>query len=282
MTTATSPLSRAFAKLLAGGQLELPTMPGTAAEVLELCQQEGTDAARLSAVLHRDPTIASHVLRVANSAALVGQVGCASLQQAVSRLGMQRITEIAMAVSVRGSLFGNALCAQLLAELWRHSVVTAYFTKEIARLRRRNVEIAFLCGLLHDIGKAVLLHNLSAALGDEEPSADPQTLVDAVLEQHVAAGLQLAAAWRLPAQIAEAIGNHHEPAAAEHFQDLAATVALADLLGHLVAPGAFGAAPDAAELRLHPLLATLNLYPDQFEGLLQQRERALQLAEGMQ
>lgn len=256
-------------------------MPGTATEVLELCQQEGADAARLSAVLHRDPTIASHVLRVANSAAFAGQVGCASLQQAVARLGMQRITEIAMAVSVRGSLFGNPLCAQLLAELWRHSVVTAFYTKEIARLRRRNVEIAFLCGLLHDIGKAVLLHNLPAVLGGEATALDQQTLVEAVLEQHVAAGLQLAVAWRLPDQVAEAIGNHHEPAAAAHFQDLAATVALADLLGHEAAPGPFGAAPDLAELRRHPLLLTLNLYPDQLDGLLQQRERAVQLAEGM-
>ena len=67
---------------------------------------------------------------------------------------MQAITEIAVAVSVRSRLFANEACASLLQALWRHSVLTAFFTKAIARVRRRNVEIAFLCGLLHDLGKA--------------------------------------------------------------------------------------------------------------------------------
>ncbi|MEN8165476.1 MAG: HDOD domain-containing protein, partial [Acidobacteriota bacterium] len=92
---------------------------------------------------------------VANSAAYVGAVPCSSLQQAVSRLGLQMITEIAMAVSVRGRMFGNPRCAELLAALWKHSVLTAWFTKEIARAHGHNVEVAFLCGLLHDVGKAV-------------------------------------------------------------------------------------------------------------------------------
>ena len=69
----------------------------------------------------------------ANSAAYAGQIPCSSLQQAVSRLGMQLITEIAMAVSVRSRMFGNAVCADLLAMLWKHSVLTGFYTKEIAR-----------------------------------------------------------------------------------------------------------------------------------------------------
>src|SRR5690606_25449766 len=142
MSTATSELSRAFAQQIHDRELELPMLPSTAAEVMSLCQLESTDAAKLSAVIHRDQTIAVNVLRVANSAAFAGQVGCASLQQAVSRLGMQLTAEIAMAVSVRGRLFESDKCRKLLRELWRHSVLSGFFAKEIARLRRRNVEIA--------------------------------------------------------------------------------------------------------------------------------------------
>lgn len=87
MQTGTLDLSRVFARLLEERKVELPPMPGTAAQVMQLCQQEDTDAAKLSAVIHGDPTIASNVLRVANSAAYMGQVPCSSLQQAVSRLG---------------------------------------------------------------------------------------------------------------------------------------------------------------------------------------------------
>lgn len=281
MTTATTDLSRVFARQIADGKLSLPTMPGTAAEVMALSQQDSTDAAKLSAVIHKDQTIASSVLRVANSAAYAGQVPCASLQQAVSRLGLQLITEIATAVSVRGRVFGNPKCAELLAALWKHSVLTGFYTKEIARTRRRNVEVAFLCGLLHDLGKAVLLDNVDRVLGAQEFMVPTAELLAAVHEQHLAAGALLAKQWRLPEQIAEAIACHHDYGSAQHFQDMAMMVCLADLLSHHIAPGPFGAAPSAEALAAHPVLEGLNLYQDQLQALLNLRERALLVTEGM-
>ncbi|MFO1032278.1 MAG: HDOD domain-containing protein [Planctomycetota bacterium] len=281
METGTSDLSRVFAKQIADRKIELPPMPATASEVMSLCQQETTDAAKLSAVIHRDQTIASNVLRVANSAAYAGQVACSSLQQAVSRLGMQLITEIAMAVSVRGRMFANPTCAELLAVLWKHSVLTGFYTKEIARARRRNVEIAFLGGLLHDVGKSVLLNNVDKVIGKNELNLPLAYLLDAVNEQHVAAGALLAKEWKLPEQIAEAILCHHEPSKAKQFADMAMTVALADSLAHNVAPSQLRPAPSEDDLKKHPVLVGLNLYPDQLQALLGMKDRALLVTEGM-
>lgn len=281
MTTATNDLSRVFARQIATGKMELPPLPATASEVLSLCQQESTDAAKLSAVIHRDQTLASNVLRVANSAAHAGQVPCSALQQAVSRLGMQLVTEIAMAVAVRGRMFVNPDCAELLGSLWRHSVLAGFFTKEIARLRRRNVEIAFLCGLLHDVGKAALLNGVDRVLGRERMTAPVEELLAAVREQHVPAGALLAAQWKLPDQVAEAIAWHHEPALAPRFPDMARMVRLADRVAHFVAPGGLEAPPTEAELRADESLVSLNVYPDQLDALLAMKERALQVTEGM-
>lgn len=281
METGTSDLSRVFARQIADRKIELPPMPATASEVMSLCQQETTDAAKLSAVIHRDQTIASNVLRVANSAAYAGQVACSSLQQAVSRLGMQLITEIAMAVSVRGRMFANKTCAELLAVLWKHSVLTGFYTKEIARLRRRNVEIAFLGGLLHDVGKSVLLNNVDKVIGKNELTLPVAYLLDAVNDQHVAAGVLLAKEWKLPDQIAEAILGHHDITAAKHFADMAMTVALADALAHFVAPSQLATPPTEEQLRQHPVLVGLNLYADQLDALLKMRDRALLVTEGM-
>lgn len=281
MTSATTDLSRLFGGLIATHRLELPPMPATATEVMALCQQETTDAAKLSAVVHRDQTIASNVLRVANSVAYAGQVPCTSLQQACSRLGMQLISEIATAVAVRGRMFANPACAQLLTALWRHSVLTGFFSKEIARARRRNVDVAFLCGLLHDIGKAVLLDNVDRATSGGDLTFAPAELLAALHEQHVAAGTVLAERWKLPEQIAEAMRCHHEPLLATRFQDLASTVAFADVLAHHVAPNVFAEPPTEEQLRLHPTLAGLNLYPDQVAELLGLRSKALAVAEGM-
>ncbi|MBX3464735.1 MAG: HDOD domain-containing protein [Planctomycetes bacterium] len=279
MTSATSDLSRQLGAAIAQQQLELPAMPATAAQVMSLCQIETTDAARLSAVAHRDPAIAAQVLRVANSAALGGHVPCTSLQQACSRLGMRSVGEIAMAVALRGRLFHGPRAGALLAPLWRHSVLTAFFAKEIARVRRRSVDIAFLGGLLHDVGKAVLLAHVDRAEAQGRAPVDEGELVAGLHEHHVAAGGAVAAAWQLPEQIAEAMLCHHEPSAATRFQDLAATVAFADALAHHAAPSVLAEAPSAAALRGHALLLSLNLYPDQVEQLLALQERALAVAE---
>ncbi|MFT4840345.1 MAG: putative nucleotidyltransferase with HDIG domain [Planctomycetota bacterium] len=280
METGISELSRLFTRLLDEREVELPPMPATAAQVMQLCQQEDTDAAKLSSVIHGDQVIVSNVLRVANSAAYMGQVPCSSLQQAVSRLGMQSITEIALAVSVRSRLFANEACADMLKSLWQHSVLTGFFTKEIARMRRRNVEIAFLCGLLHDVGKALLLNNVDKAGGDSSmPVAD---LYHAVHEHHVAAGVLLAEQWKLPDQVKESIACHHNLEQAQSFADMSMTVCLADQLSHLCAPSALAQPVTEHELRAHEVLVGLNLYGDQVNELLSMKERALEVTEGMQ
>ena len=279
MTSATTDLSRLFAAAIAGRKLEVPPMPATAAEVMALCQADTTDAAKLSAVIHRDPTIASNVLRVANSVAYAGQVPCASLQQACSRLGLQVITDIATAVAVRARLFADAKRKDLLAALWKHSVLTGFFSKEIARARRRNVEIAFLCGLLHDVGKAVLLNSVELAGGGVEHARDE--LLAAVDEHHVAAGALLAREWRLAEQLVETIECHHDHGAAKRWQDLAMTVGYADLLAHHVAPSVLASPTSEAALRAHPVLAGLNLYSDQVTQLLGMKGQALQVVEGL-
>jgi putative nucleotidyltransferase with HDIG domain len=281
METATTDLSRVFARVLGDRTIELPPMPAAAAEVLSLCQHEATDAAKLSAVIHRDQAIASNVLRVANSAAYAAQVPCSSLQQAVGRLGLQLVSEIAMAVALRGRVFASPTCADLLAALWRHSVLTGFFTKEIARLRRRNVEIAFLCGLLHDVGKALLLGGVDTLLGRKDVALPVGYLLHAVEEQHVAAGMLLAREWRLPQQIAEAIAFHHDPVTAPRFAEVAMGVALADQLAHHCAPSRLAPPPTEAELRQHPMLVGLNVYPDQLDALLRLKDRALLVTEGM-
>jgi putative nucleotidyltransferase with HDIG domain len=277
--TTRSELATLFGKQIAARQLELPMMPGVAAEVLSLVQLESTDAAKLSAVVHRDQTLASNVLRVANSAAYVGQVPVASLQQAVSRLGMQMITDIAMAVSVKSRVFQNPAYADLLAGLWRHSVLTGYFTKEIARSRRRNVEIAFIAGLLHDIGKAVLLSNLDRI--GKGANVPIELLSEALHEQHAAAGALLASEWRMPEQLHEAIVFHHQYEQATKFGDLAMMVCLADLLAHLLSPNLLGSLPMDSVVRSHPVLAALNIYPDQLDALLLHADKAIQVAESM-
>ena len=275
--TVPEPLAASITARLSDGRLELPMLPQVAGEVMALCNSEAADAAGLSQLLHRDQALATSVLRVANSPAYMAAVPIASLQQAVSRLGMRQVSEIAVTVSVRANLFQVGADRELIQALWRHSVAAGFYAREIARTRRRSVETAFLCGLLHDVGKPVLLANLQS-LREEGPWDRPT--VDAVLDRfHTQAGKVLADGWKLPPQISEAILYHHDFSAAVENGESAMMACLADLLAHLAIPGTVSV--DAEQLQDHPVVEALNLYPDQLEQLVGKADELTEMVEAV-
>lgn len=108
LTAPTSPKHQIAAELgegLNSSSLELPVMPRVANKVLALTHDPNAEVSDLSELIHSDQSIASHVLRIANSAAYGGGDQIVSLQQAVARLGMNLLGEIAIAVSVQNDLF---------------------------------------------------------------------------------------------------------------------------------------------------------------------------------
>jgi len=257
-------------------QLELPMLPDVAAQVMDLCQQEDTDAAKLSEVLHRDQSLASHVLRVANSPVYAPKVPIASLQQAVGRLGLRQVADLALSISLRGMVFRQSEHAELLQAAWQHAVAAGFFAKEIARVRRRNVDCAFLCGLLHDVGKALLIANLEkiCTCSTRGITDDLPKFLD---DYHGPAGRALAGAWGLPPAICAAIAQHHDWQAADEHKDVIAMTWLADQLAALFVPGE--PQPLEEELRASEIMDVLDLYADDFDGLLARAPEVLALVE---
>lgn len=76
---------------IVNGDLTLPVLSTVVAEVVQLTQSSDSNAAQLSALIHRDQTLAGHVLRLANSPLYLPSIPIVSLQQAISRLGYRVI-----------------------------------------------------------------------------------------------------------------------------------------------------------------------------------------------
>ena len=191
-----------------------------------------------------------------------------SLPQAVSRLGMAKVREIALAISMRTRVFDVKGYARELAVLFRHALATALFAEEIARMRRRNVEEAFLTGLLHDVGKPIVLQAILDAKGPaaKEVQIRPAAVWALVRELHPVAGRALAATWKLPLALGETIAGHHDLTSASPGVHV---VRLADDLAHF----ALGDAPMEREtLDAHPFAAALNFYPEDVDRLVAHRE----------
>ncbi len=212
------------------GHIALPLLPSVAAEVLATVDSGDCDARSLAALIQRDPSLSAHVLRVANSPRYAPEQSIVSVMQAVSRLGLRTLREIVISVAVHGAVFDVPGQGEFLSRIWRHSVATGRLAGEIARHRRKNVEAAFLCGLLHDIGKPIVLHELvrmSRAAGGRVAASQVEEACEAL---HCEVGVALVQQWSLPPFVGDAVSSHHSPADAEEHSDLVLTVALADAL----------------------------------------------------
>lgn len=268
-------LSDSIIARLRDGELDLPLLPQVATEILGLARAPDVDAARLADVLQRDQSLAGHVLRLANSASYAARVPIVSLPQAISRLGLVALRDMVVAVAVRGKVFAVNGCADIVEPMWRHALATAYWAKEIARARRSNVEAAFLCGLLHDVGSPVVLQAILDVQRQRSVLYTRPVLDRAILHFHGIVGGALVAGWNMPPVVAEAIFYHHDYAGLEHPNEAVMLTHLADRLATWMGAGDLGThAPETeASIAAAPVLDGLNIYPDELTQLFGQRQR---------
>ena len=281
INTATTPieqLERSLLQKLEQGELELPLLPQVASQVMALTSDPAADAAKLSSLIHQDQVLAAHVLRIANSPAYMPRSPVVSLQHAVAMLGINLLSEIAFTASLKAGAFQVPGHEDEVKQLWRHSLASGAFAKEVARARRVNVESAFLCGLLHAIGKPVVLRTAAAIAQKQNIPTDKPTLRMLMNGYHSRVGCLIADKWSLPKQVAEAIQYYSDYDHAVSFRQECLLTCVADRLAtHLLTPDDI---PEDS-LRDHPVFAELNLYPNDIDQLVSCREKVLAVVNAM-
>ena len=274
-----SDLRQALAERIDRGALELPVLNQAATRVATLCNECDAEPRELADTLSRDPSLAGHVLRVSNSSTYAPVQPIVSLQQAISRLGMATLGQIAFAVAVGERVFEVPGHESWARELWRHSALCAGWSREISRVRRRNGETTFLCGLMHDVGLPILVQAAADMLRKSGSSAPRELLEPIVLDLHGAAGARLAEAWKMPEAVRETMLAHHDLARKLKYAEEVRTVALADLLSHWSVDHHDEGIPEGVErLRGLELLEQLGIYDDELECVLERRESVIDFA----
>jgi putative nucleotidyltransferase with HDIG domain len=249
---------------LAEGNLELPLLPGVAMEITSAAAKDDVDARTIADMLKRDAALSAHVLRIVNSPLYSPRAQIVSLQQAVARVGASKIREIALVIACRTGVFKAKGYEQEIDEVFKHSIGTALFAQEIARNTRNNVEDAFLCGLLHDVGRPVLMQAVVTLLREARVTADRESVLALVAELHESAGSALAKSWTLPDTVITALGHHHTTDLAQASVPVR-IVALADHFAHLAFAGTELTADTVSS---HPSLTALEIYPDVLEKIV--------------
>lgn len=196
---------------------DLPSLPAVVMELLNSIDQEEVDIAVLAKKVSHDQALTAKTLRLANSSLFGLQVKVTTIQQAITFLGFQSTRNLITAAAVTGC-FADKLCPGFdHRSFWRHSIATAACAKVLARHVRFNQDYAFTAGLLHDIGRLVLVSSfpeLYAQVIAYQKEQDTYALEAerAVIGiDHVEAGLALAEHWNFSDTMRLAIAGHHEP-----------------------------------------------------------------------
>jgi HD-like signal output (HDOD) protein len=272
-------LERILNDAIADGSLEIPPPPRIASEVMRLTRGDAvageasdTSAAELAQLIQRDVALAGQVMRVANSALYARRTPVVTLPQAIAWLGIREIRNIAFAAAVQGQVYTSSYFRQEMADLWRESVVTALFAQEIARLKRRNVESAYLCGLLHRAGMAVILNRVGAAVLKHRVAPEPSQVLQLASRHEARVGTFLGIAWSLPPAVSAAISHWRDPPAAELSRAEVMEVALArQISDELRTPGLGGELPDTMLGPVSQWMDELSIYPDELFTIMAQR-----------
>jgi putative nucleotidyltransferase with HDIG domain len=204
-----------------------PMLPAVALEIHELSCRSDIDTDKLIGVLERDPMLAGHVLKVANSPIFRGRDAETSLRSAVLRLGLKNLGEIVFELALHMRVFRSVEYSGIMEQLRRHSTATANLCRLLATRAGQDPENAFLCGLLHDIGIAAILIVLGER-AKSEAVLDSHVLDEVVRQTHEDVSGMLVRLWKLPEEVAEVVSHHHAASALATAPSLSAVVALAD------------------------------------------------------
>lgn len=271
-TTSVERLEQSLIQKIETGEIELPLLPRAAGQVMALASDPAADAAKLSALIHQDQALAAHVLRIANSPAYMPRTPVVSLQHAVAMLGITLLSEIAFTASLKSGVFKAPGHEDDVKRLWRHSLASGAFAKEVARMRRVNVESAYLCGLLHEIGKPVVLQTATTLAEAQRLTLEKAILYGWIDGYHSRVGTLIAEKWGLPKQVATAIQYYDDYDHAESFRQECLLTCTSDrLASHVLAPEDL---PEES-LRTQPAFAELNLYPNDIDQLLTTKDQVL-------
>jgi putative nucleotidyltransferase with HDIG domain len=217
-------------------EVELPPLPGVAMRVAALTQNLDASTRKIADAIGCDPALAARVLRAANSPLFCFQRDITALPTAVSALGNENLYSLVF-MSAAAEAFTKSARTQFEHDLWQHSVAVGVAAREVMlMLRLRGLEEGFLCGLLHDIGKLMLLRHDPLVYQELLHSCDEPELLRSEGSiygyTHAQVGALAAKRWNLPDEVSHTIFYHHDPGLAVNGILMARVVDFADSIAY--------------------------------------------------
>ncbi|HOW65883.1 MAG TPA: HDOD domain-containing protein [Candidatus Paceibacterota bacterium] len=256
----------------------LPSLPVLYQELSRAVEDPNASIEAIGRIISRDLGLASRLLKLANSAFYGLPLPADTIEEAMQRLGLRQIRELALATTVI-RLFDRVPSDLVSVEsFWEHSVACGTACALLAReLHDPTPERVFVGGLLHDVGRLIMYLKApqqSAEIGHRcrlTGQLDHEAEREILGFDHADLGRELLLRWRLPSSLADMVGKHHQPGPSGECGSDEAIVHVGDFLTHALGFGCSG------ELFVSPLSAACwercRLSDDRIESLLDELDR---------
>ncbi len=199
-------------QIIGSDDFNLPVFNDIAVKVRQLVNSADFSAKDIERVIRSDQSLASEVLRVANSPFYGGLSKVATVRDAAVRLGGKQLSEVVMVAAERNRYTaGDKEIQGMMVKLWMHAVGVALASQWLARKLgyTEKVDEALLGGLIHDIGKLGALKVIDHLKLKEGLHFQSQFIREVVDSVHAAQGYKLALRWGLPENYCVIVRDHH-------------------------------------------------------------------------
>ncbi len=220
-------------------QINLPSPPAIAAQILNTVQNEDSSLADLKKIISADPALTGKMLHIANSAFYSLPNKVTNITRAMSILGTNVIKNIALSFVIAKDLQGQQTACFDLELFWRRSVTTAVAAELVKKLTTIADDDIFVTALLQNLGILILAlskgEEYCTLLNTCRMGDDSALLLQLEQEKyqfnHQQLSYTLIRSWGLPESISEPMYYHREPEKApEEIRQVARVLSTANLL----------------------------------------------------
>jgi putative nucleotidyltransferase with HDIG domain len=197
---------------------KLPSLPVIYQELVNAVESPNSSVEIISGIIQRDQSLASRLLKLANSAFYAVPFEIGTIEEAVQIIGLREIKDLSLATCVIRAFEKMPEDLVNVRSFWQHSIACGIASALLAEERHDPVpERFFVGGLLHDIGRLVMYLKAPQESRQILDECQKTGALAAAVEfevlgfDHTSLGAELLQHWRLPAPLREMVACHHDP-----------------------------------------------------------------------
>ena len=254
---------------IVSGEVELVTLPDIFHQLLEVAQRPTSSSAQIAEIISKDTSLSSRLLRLVNSSyfGFISKVD--TLTRAVTIIGTVEVTNLAIGISITSMFKDIPKDIIEMRDFWEHSIAVGTLARMLAaQMNETGLERMFVGGLLHDVGRLVLIKNHPATTAKilQLSCSSPHSLVE--IEErtlgftHAMLGGALLKAWNIPENLQATVRDHHPSVRDAGFRSTH-LIHIADIIAHAIGFGHSGSrrVPPIAEAVWKDTGLSLNVLP---------------------